>query len=223
MRTVALLLTEESKSCSTRHLHYFIHYSIVHSAIKAALEHIPTPSPKTHLSSSDQEQKLSCEDTILRYCLMFAYLQDITDADGTVIDRLVVCPDLTEDFTAVLKTAKLPRALKLLADGIATHMERRALSELFYDGCANFDRKLIDLPFLTCLQSFMWATSPPVSDLDTIKDQLGPYHFAAPDKACVHYKARVENGRLLLRQERANEEDTKKTKKTTDLYHTGRT
>jgi len=173
------------------------------------------------LTGADRENKKEVLNTTIRYRLFSSQVHEILDATGSVVGREVRCPDLSEPFLEVLRCSKPGRAVHSFKETMDQHLKARAASDKFLDGCADFDLKLLDQPFTTAVRNFSWATELPIADRDSVKDQLGLYHFARPNQSCVRYKARIANGRTLLRQEQVGEDDTKKIKKATDLYFTG--
>jgi hypothetical protein len=180
-----------------------------------------TASGTTKLTLTEKEQLSESEDVIAQYQLLFARTVKTTCPTTGKDTELLVFPKLTGQFTQFLKTHRGSKAVSILQSHIQAHAEKSGNSDKLLDGVASLDPNMFDAVFASALRKFGWTTEVPTHNADSVKYDLGIYHFAQVRAQSHIYTQRVEQGRIMIRQEDLGEDKSRREKKITELYHYG--
>jgi hypothetical protein len=175
----------------------------------------------TKLTLTEREQQSKSEDVVAQYQLLFARISKGTCPTTGKDTELLVYPKLTGQFTQFLKTHRGSKAAQILQAHIQAHAEKCGNSDKLLDGVASLDPNMFDAVFSSALRKFGWTTEVPTCDADSVKYDLGIYHFAQVRTQSHMYTQRVEQGRIMTRQEDLGEDKSRREKKITELYHYG--
>ena len=86
-------------------------------AVKAAVEATTKNSSETNQSRTDREATKAVADSIFRYQLMLAHLEDVQDPHEPDIKVVtVVLPEISPIFNNVLESSKLPDAVRMMKE-----------------------------------------------------------------------------------------------------------
>ena len=172
-------------------------------------------------TSKEREQKSEAADVEIRYKLLFASIQDVTDVTDGTVTREVQYPALTPIFRSILEIPKTNKAVATMQEQMQRHCTRASRSDHRLASGCTLHPTMFDSVLVTALRRASIAVEPPAIDPDGIVDKLGLYHFASPRTESVLYKERLAGSRRLLRQEVAEEDTTRLARKTTELYRGG--
>jgi hypothetical protein len=193
------------------------------SVVTAVLAATTKPSPDPPQSRTDRETGKTNADSLARYGLMLARLEespDPNDPDRTI--TTVVLPDINPVWASILETSKLPDAVRTTKEKFGYHTHQRAQSRDFHDRSSDFNPKAINGPFVTALKRASWADKNVSQEPESLKDQIGLYHLAPPRTGTVEYEARVAAELVTYRQEYVGESKTRTNAKAHNLDYSGR-
>ncbi len=174
-------------------------------------------------SRSDREATKAVADTKVRYQLLLARIDEISDPNepGVTILSLVL-PAISDVFIKILDTSKLPEATRMIKEQFKSHIQRKSQSRDFHDRSSDFNTSAFDGPLVTALKRATWAERSLALEPDSVKDMIGLYHFAPPRTGTVEYQERVAAENKSYRQESVGESKTRIHAKAHELNHTGR-
>ena len=174
-------------------------------------------------SRSDREATKAVADTKIRYQLMLARIEEITDPNEPEVKILsLVLPVINDVFVKILDTSKLPEATRMIKEQFKSHIQRKSQSRDFHDRSSDFNTSAFDGPLVTALKRAQWADRSLALEPDSAKDQIGLYHFAPPRTGTVEYQERVAAENKSYRQESVGESKTRIHAKAHELNHSGR-
>jgi len=172
-------------------------------------------------TSKEREQKREAAEVTIRYQLLFASVQTVTDVNNGTVMRTVHYPALTPIFTSILEAPKTNKAVAIMQEQIQRHCSQASRSDHRLASGCTLHPTMFDSVLVTTLRRACIAVEPPAIDPDGIVDKLGLYHLASPRTESVIYKDRLAGSRRLLQQELAEEDSTKLARKATELYRGG--
>jgi hypothetical protein len=193
------------------------------SVVTAVLAATTKPSPDPPQSRTDRETGKTNADSLARYRLMLARLEESPDPnDPDLMITTVVLPDINPIWASILETSKVPDAVRTTKEQFGCHTHQRAQSRDFHDRSSNFNPKAINGPFVTALKRASWADKNVSQEPESLKDQIGLYHLAPPHTGAVEYEARVAAELVTYRQEYVGESKTRINAKAHNLDCSGR-
>ncbi len=197
------------------------HYKNIFDGLAASKLIDSTGNGDAKLTITEKEQQTESEDVISQYQLLFGRLVKGIDPLTSAETEVLVYPKISGQFKMFLKTHRPSKAAGILQAHVQAHAEKIGNSDKLLDGFANLDPAMFDAVFAATLRKFAWATEVPNVDHDKIKSSLGIYHFAQVRAQSQLFTQRVEQGRILIRQEDVDEDKSRRERKNTDLYHYG--
>jgi hypothetical protein len=147
-----------------------------------------TSHPTTKLSLAERELLSEVDKVISQYKLLFAHVISVVNPETGTTSRQLVYPVLTDQFTAFLRTVKLPKATVNLQSHVQAHVKLIGRSPLLMDGLSCLEPQMFDTVFALSLRKFDWAIELPTVNRESVKDLLGIYHFAKMRKGSYFYQ-----------------------------------
>ena len=153
-------------------------------------------------------------DTEVRFALAFARIQDTDDPDEPC---RVVPAKATPTLTKLLHAQTVAKAQHLLCEALCNKTLEAPKSRDRMDGNVTFDTDIIDSAFAACIRNCNFVASAIQCNPSAVKQKMGTVHFATASKDCATCKQCINQGQKASRQEEAEEEATKKDKKSAEL------
>lgn len=173
------------------------------------------------LTGTERERATEAADAARFYSILFASSVDIIQEDGTTAATIVPAT-INPLFTPVLTANKNSKATRAMQDGIeAISAELSNLDDKFASA-ANLLPTMFDQPLVAAIRTGQWEHQKTVINPDGTKTKVGLHHLAPPRTNSAAYRSRQEGESLLVQQEQVEEDRSRQTAKTTELYFGGR-
>ena len=135
---------------------------------------------------------------------------------------MVVPAELTGNFLKALQCTKLDNFKRVLMEAVEGAGTKVAASTLRIDSNATLVTEMMDSVIASCVHEYRYMTGNLNAEKDQIHNLLSLLVFATPSSASVTYRERLNREIKVMCQEAIEEDKTKREKKSTKLYTSGK-